>query len=69
MWRKKLNTDGVKNVFQRQDKKLYSCQKFPLTNEDDNTNAHSVDKHLGYKEEGRQPNRSTKLAIRILNFC
>lgn len=69
MWRRKQNTDGVRNVFQRQNKKLCSCQRFPLTNEDDNTNAHNVDKHLGYKEEDHQLNLSTKIAIRVLNFC
>jgi hypothetical protein len=60
MWRKKQNTDGVRNVSQRQNRKSYSCPKFPLTRDDDNTNVRSVDKYLGCKEEDHQLNRFTK---------
>lgn len=69
MWKKKQNTDGVRDVFQRQNKKLCLCQRFLLTKEDGSTNAHNVDKHHGCKEEDRQLNLSTKIAIKILNFC
>ena len=54
---KKLNTDGVRNVLQKQNKKLFSCQKFQHTNEDDNTNVHSAEKNHGCKVEDRLQNQ------------
>ena len=68
-WKPRSNTDGVKDVCQRPNKKLYLCQKFRLTKEDDNTNAHNVARNLGFKEEDHQLNQFTKNTIRISNFC
>jgi hypothetical protein len=48
---------GVKIVWQKQNKKLFSCQKFQHTNEDDNTNVHSVEKNHGYKVEDHLQNQ------------
>lgn len=45
---------GAKNAWQKQNKKLFSCQKFQLTNEDDNTNAQYAEKNVGYKLEDHQ---------------
>jgi hypothetical protein len=69
LWKRKQNTDGVRDASLRQNKKSYSCQRFQLTKEDDNTNAHSVGKSRGYKEEGHQPSLSIKIAIKTLNFA
>ena len=65
---KKLNTDGARNVLQKQNKKLFLCQTWRHTKEEDNTNAQSVDKHLGYKEEDHLQNQFTKFFIKKLIF-
>jgi len=61
---------GAKIAWQKQNKKLFSCQKFQHTNEDDNTNAHSVEKNLGCKAEDHLQNQfiDKKLRSEIL-FC
>ena len=69
MWKRKLNTDGAKDACQRPYKKLFLCQKFQLTKEDGNTDAHNVARHHGCKEKDHQLNQFTKNAIRVFNFC
>ena len=39
---------GVKNAWQKQNKKLFLCLKFQHTNEEDSTNAQYVVKKVGY---------------------
>ena len=51
---------GAKIVWQKQNKKLFSCQKFQHTKEGGNTNAHSVEKNHGYKVEDHLQNQFTK---------
>ena len=53
-WIKSLKAAGAKNAWQKQSRKLFSCLKFQLTNEEDNTNVHSAAKDLGYKVEDHQ---------------
>ena len=65
---KKLNIDGARNVSQKQNKKLFSCQTWQHTREEDNTNAQSVDRHHGCKEEDRLQNQCTKFFNKKLNF-
>jgi len=68
VWKTKLNTDGAKDAFQGPNKKLCLCQKLSPTKEDDNTDAVSVGRYLGCKEEDLQLNQFTKSDIRIFNF-
>jgi len=49
-----LSTDGASIVWQKQNKKLFLCQKSLLTSVEDNTNALFVEMKLGYKVEGHQ---------------
>jgi len=49
-----LNTDGAGIVWQKQNKKLFFCQKSLLTSVEDSTNALFVEIKLGYKVEGHQ---------------
>ena len=48
---------GAKIAWQKQNKKLFSCQKFQHTNEDGNTNVHSAEKNHGYKVEDHLQNQ------------
>jgi len=65
---KKLNTDGARNVLQKQNKKLFSCQTWQHTRGEDNTNAQSVDRHHGCKEEDHLQNQCTKFFNKKLIF-
>jgi hypothetical protein len=65
---KRLNTDGARNVLQKQNRKLFLCQTCQHTREEDNTNALSVDKHHGCKEEGHLLNQFIKFFIKKLIF-
>jgi len=65
---KKLNTDGARNVFQKQNKKLFSCQTWQHTKKEDSTNVQSVDKHHGCKEEDHLQNQFTKFLSKNLIF-
>ncbi len=65
---KKPSTDGVRNVFQKQNKKLFSCQTWQHTKKEDSTNAQSVDKHHGCKEEDHLQNQFTKFLSKNLIF-
>ncbi len=66
--RKRLKTDGARDVYQRQNKRLFSCQKCQHTKEGDSTNAHSVARHHGYRQDAHLPNQFTKNAINFLEF-
>lgn len=55
-----MKKDGAQIVCQKQNKKLFSCQKFQHTNEEDSTNAHNVEKNLGCKVEDHQLNQFIK---------
>ena len=65
---KKLNTDGARNVLQKQNKKLFSCQTWQHTREEDNTDAQNVDRHHGCREEDHLQNQFTKFLIKKLIF-
>jgi len=49
-----LNTDGASIVWQKQNKKLFLCQKSPLTSVEGSTSALFVEKKLGYRVEDLQ---------------
>jgi len=49
-----LNTDGAGIVWQKQNKKLFFCQKSLLTSVEDSTNALFVEMKLGYRVEDHQ---------------
>ena len=49
-----MNTDGASIVWQKQNKKLFLCQKSLLTSVEDNTNALFVELKLGYWVEDHQ---------------
>ncbi len=49
-----MNTDGASIVWQKQNKKLFLCQKSLLTSVEDNTNALFVEMKLGYRVEDHQ---------------
>ena len=55
-----MKIDGANIVWQKQNKKLFSCQKFQHTKEEDNTNAHSVEKNHGCKVEDHLQNQFIK---------
>ena len=55
-----MKTDGAQIVWQKQNKRSFSCQKFQHTNEEDSTNVHSVEKNLGCKVEDHQLNQFIK---------
>jgi hypothetical protein len=57
---KNTKIDGAQTVWQKRNKKLFSCQKFQHTNEEGSTNARSVEKNLGCKVEDRQLNQFIK---------
>ncbi len=49
-----MNTDGAGIVWQKQNKKLFFCQKSLLTSEEDSTSVLFVELNLGYKGEDHQ---------------
>jgi len=49
-----LNTDGASIVWQKQNKKLFLCQKSLLTSVEGSTNVLFVEMKLGYKVEDHQ---------------
>ena len=53
-WIKKQSTVGANTVLQRQNKLLFSFQKWRLTSVEDSTNARSAAKQVGYKAEDHQ---------------
>ena len=65
---KNLNTDGARNVLQKQNKKLFSCPTWQHTRREDNTNAQSVVRHHGCKEEDHLQNQYTKFFNKKLIF-
>ena len=59
LW-KNQNIDGARNVFQKQNKKLFSCQTCRHTKKEDSTSVQNVEQHHGCKEEDRLQNQFTK---------
>ena len=50
----RLSNVGVSFAWKKQNKLLFSFQKWQHTSAEDNTNAHHVEKKVGCKEEGHQ---------------